>query len=120
MTRSSSRLRIGKLWLLCGMAIALASGCGYPAAEPENLRLITSLRTALSARNEAWLEANEKMIEQRHIDKVMSDETYEAFKEIIAKAREGDWKGAELESLEFQRAQRPTRQQIEGLPVEKG
>jgi hypothetical protein len=64
--------------------------------------------------------ANEEIIEKRHAEKDLNDSAYSAFKKIIAQAREGDWKGAELESLKFQRAQRPTREQIKRLPTEKG
>ena len=109
-----------KRWLAAAYAVVLTAGCGYPAAEPDNLQLITSLRTALSARNDAWLDANEEIIEKRHTEKELNDNAYRAFKKIIAQARDGDWKGAELESLKFQRAQRPTRQQIERLPTGKG
>ena len=107
-------------WLAAASAVVLIAGCGYPAAEPDNLRLITSLRTALSARNEAWLAANEEIVEKRHAANELNDNAYSAFKKIITQARDGDWKGAELESLKFQRAQRPTRQQIERLPNGKG
>ena len=120
MARTAFQTGRYKRWLAATSAVVLIVGCGYPAAEPDNLPLITSLRTALSARNDAWLNANEEIIEKRHDEKELNDDAYSAFKKIIAQAREGDWKGAELESLKFQRAQRPTREQIERLPTEKG
>ena len=46
-------------------AAVLVAGCGYPAAQPVNFEIITSLRTACSARNTEWLVANEEKIEAR-------------------------------------------------------
>jgi hypothetical protein len=104
--RSYSRI----VWL-CGLA--LVAGCGYPAVEPENMELITSLRTACSARNDAWLKANEEKVEKRHADGAMSDDAYETFSAIIAQARGGDWAAAEAACLKFQKAQRPSVEQVE-------
>jgi hypothetical protein len=101
--------------VLC-LVIATLIGCGYPAAEPENLRLITSLRTALSARNETWLNQNEELIEKRYAEKTLGEAAYQAFKAIVNQARAGEWKEAELEALKFQRAQRPTQKQEKRLP----
>jgi hypothetical protein len=100
--------------LFCVIAATL--GCGFPAVEPENLALITSLRTALSARNETWLQQNEDLVEKRYAAQEMGESSYHAFKQIIQQARSGEWKEAELESLKFQRAQRPTPEQIDRLP----
>ena len=101
-------------WIAAGfLLVATLSGCGYPAAEPVNMELITSLRTALSARNTEWLQANDALVEQRRSSGQMRDDEYEAFKDIIQQAREGQWVEAERASIEFQRAQRPTSEQIE-------
>jgi len=111
----------------CGLlaAFVLASmlvGCGYPAAAPQNMELITSLRTACSARNPTWLDTNEKKINEQRAAGQMSDEEYEAFKSIIDRARGGDWKGAEEACLAFQHDQGPTPEQIEKIRAfhEKG
>lgn len=98
-----------------GLLLLLVTGCGYPVAEPGNMRLISTLRTALSARNEQWLQANEDLINTRHEQGEMRDEEYEAFQSIIQQAREGDWASAEREAVKFQRAQRPTEEQIQRL-----
>lgn len=99
------------LLVLC-LGLVLISGCGYPAATPENLGLITSLRTALSARNVEWLDANEQKIEARRLAGQMTDDEYETFQSIVAEARRGDWESAERAAVKFQRAQRPTDEQI--------
>ena len=36
--------------------LAMVAGCGYPVAQPLNMEIITSLRTACSARNGEWLK----------------------------------------------------------------
>lgn len=92
--------------------LLLATGCGYPSVEPVNRELITSLRTALSARSEEWLAMNESIIESRHAENEMSAASYDAFKSIIAQARAGDWREAELAALAFQKDQRPHPEQI--------
>jgi hypothetical protein len=91
----------------------VVSGCGRPQVEPKNLHLIASLRTALSARNAEWLEQNANIIEQRHRAGEMSAEQYAEFQAILQDARAGDWAGAEKDAVAFQKAQRPTEQQME-------
>ena len=98
-------------------AFLMLAGCGYPQAAPTNLRMISALRTALSARNPEWLEQNVEAIEARRAAGEMGDEEYEAFQAIVAKAKAGDWESAERESVAFQKAQRPTAEQIEQLPA---
>ena len=88
-------------------------GCGRPQAAPQNRQLISSLRTALSARNTDWLDKNEAILEERRAAGEVSDDEYEEFQAIIAKARAGKWEEAELESIAFQKAQRPTPEEIE-------
>jgi len=89
------------------------TGCGPPQAAPQNQQLISSLRTALSAQNTDWLEQNVKLLEERRTAGQVSDEELEAFQAIIEKARAGQWKEAEEDAIAFQKAQRPTREQIE-------
>jgi hypothetical protein len=99
---------------LCLLGLLFAvSGCGYPNTEPANRRLISSLRTALSAQNQQWLAANEKLVAERHKSGSMRDDEFAAFQEIIQQARDGDWQGAERATLEFQRAQRPSEQEVQ-------
>ena len=100
--------------LIAGLAmLALVAGCGYPVAEPVNMELISSLRTALSARSETWLAANDEIVEKRHAGGQMRDDEYHVFRSIIDQARGGDWQGAERATLRFQKAQRPTKEQVE-------
>jgi hypothetical protein len=98
----------------------LAAACGRPPqAAPANQRLISSLRTALSVQKLDWLEQNVQEIDSRHAAGQMSEVEYRAFAAIIAKAKAGHWKEAEQDAVAFQKAQRPTAEQIERLPRPK-
>lgn len=108
------RPRLMPVWAL---GLALVAGCGHPQVAPVNLRLTASLRTALSARNEEWLAQNEKLVEERHQAGQMGDDEYASFRAIIDQARGGDWEGAERESVALQKAQRPSQEQVDQLPM---
>jgi hypothetical protein len=95
------------LLAICG------AGCGPPRAAPQNLPLIASLRTALSAQNQEWLEQNAKILDERRGAGQVSDQEFAEFQSIIEKARADQWKEAETQAIAFQKAQRPTRDQIE-------
>jgi hypothetical protein len=99
---------------LCLLGLLLTvNGCGYPNAEPANRRLISSLRTSLSAQNQQWLAANEKLVAERHKSGAMRDDEFAAFQEIIQQAQSGDWQGAERAAVEFQRDQRTSEQEVQ-------
>jgi hypothetical protein len=102
-----------RAWLPASLlALALLSGCGYPAVQPMNQEIITSLRTACSAGDRAWLDANREKIEERRAAGEMEDREYKVFLAIIEQAESGDWKGAEHACLKFQQAQEPTAEQV--------
>ncbi len=95
--------------------LLLVIGCGPPRAAPQNQRLIASLRTALSARSDEWLGKNAELLEERRAAGTLSDEEYETFQAIIDEAKAGKWEDAEQHVIAFQKAQKPTQQQIEGV-----
>jgi hypothetical protein len=94
-------------------------GCGPPQASPENLQLIASLRTALSAQNSDWLEQNAKLLQERRAAGEVTDEEFETFQAIIQKAREGQWEEAEAQVTVFQKAQRPDREHVEAIRMKQ-
>jgi len=100
-------------WLATVAFVLLVVGCAPPQVAPQNQQLIASLRTAISARNSEWLEKNAEVLEERRADGKVSDVELEAFQAIISKARAGQWEKAEREVLAFQKAQRPTQEQID-------
>lgn len=122
MTTCFASLRqLSRVWFATALfALVVAGGCFYPVAEPINMELISSLRTALSARNEEWLKVNADIVEERHASGEMRDDEYAAFKGIIDQARAGQWAEAEKATLKFQRAQRPTREQIDEVRKVRG
>lgn len=99
---------------LASLAIfAVVFGCGKPQASPVNRQLIASLRTAVNTRNAEWLEKNAKILDERRAAGQTSDNEYRQFQSIIERARAGNWKAAEREVIAFQKAQRPTREEVE-------
>ncbi|MFO7901532.1 MAG: hypothetical protein ACQESR_18525 [Planctomycetota bacterium] len=101
------------VWFAVALALLALPGCGKPQAAPRNRALISSLRTAVNTQNAEWLEKNATIVEKRHAAGKMSDEEYGEFQSIIAAAREGQWEKAEQQTIAFQKAQRPTREEME-------
>jgi len=97
------------------ITLLLVSGCGYPDVQTVNMELITSLRTACSAKDLTWLDANVKKIDGQKAAGEMSDEEHAVFMTIVEQARGGDWEGAERACLKFQKAQGPTPEQKEKM-----
>ena len=91
------RVLVAGLLLVVSLSLA---GCGrQPQVKPMNRRLIESLRTALSARNTEWLDANWKLIEKAHTDGSMDDAEFSRFKEIVDIARAGEHRGGAVTGL---------------------
>ncbi len=97
--------------LVVGLAVCVSlslAGCGQqPQVQAANRELIASLRTALSARNTEWLEANWKLIEKARAAGSMGEEEFAKFQEIVEAARQGEWADAEEEVIELAKGQKP-------------
>ena len=92
--------------MLGGFLLALV-GCGEPSErEYKNRRELEALLTAITLKNAKELEKDARRIEQRHGLWELSDPNYKELKEIIEKARAGDWAKAEKRAYEF-REQHP-------------
>jgi hypothetical protein len=102
-------------WTLL-LAVVILTGCGQAKIQPDNLKLTTTLRTALSTQNSEWLAQNIDAIEARRTAGEMEDEEYAAFQAIIAQAQAGEWQAAEQAAVKLQKAQRPSQEQIDRLP----
>lgn len=76
-----------------------------PVVEHDNLRYIQLLRTAVSAKNPAWLAGVEKAIDLRHQGNAISVAEARHFRRIIEQAKAGDWSAADRAGFEFERAQ---------------
>ncbi len=102
-----------RITLLLLLLLAL-SGCGrVTQIEPANRRVMLGLQTAVSSRKIEWLDATEKLIDERLASGELSDEEYAAFEPIIEKARAGDWDGAQKAAFALSEGQTPTPEDLE-------
>lgn len=76
-----------------------------PAVEFDNLRYVQLLRTAVSARNADWLAKVDSAVDQRLASGDMSSTEHAHFRSLIAMAREGAWKEADIACFRFEEAQ---------------
>lgn len=76
--------------------------CGGPSPdERENRKALEMLLTAISLKNPKELEKDARRIDERHASGALSDSRYGELSEMIAKARAGDWGGAEEMAYAF-------------------
>ncbi len=66
-----------------------------------------SLRTAVAAHRADWLELNAQAIDDRRTAGSLSDEEYATLGAILAQARAGNWKDAEIALGSLAKAQEP-------------
>ena len=76
-----------------------------PAVEFDNLKYIQLLRTAVSARNPEWLGKVASAVDQRLASGTMSSSEHAHFASLIAMARGGEWKEADVACFRFEEAQ---------------
>jgi hypothetical protein len=76
-----------------------------PTVQFDNLRYIQQLTSAVSSRDEDWLNKVEVAIGQRRASSQMSDAEFGHFQEIITIARSGSWEEADKECFQFAEAQ---------------
>ncbi|WP_165225298.1 hypothetical protein [Aquisphaera insulae] len=107
--------------LILALALSLVlGGCGGPPqVAADNREIITSLATAVSARNSEWLESNARLIEKRRAEGHVSDAEHQVFSAIVAKARSGDWPAAERDAYALREAQAPTAEDLKNLERRK-
>jgi hypothetical protein len=83
--------------------VLVLAGCGGEPSEREvrNARAFEALLTAVSLKNQAELEKDAKVIDARHAAGELSDARYQDLREVIEKARAGDWAAAETLAYRF-------------------
>ncbi|WP_425616950.1 hypothetical protein NA78x_000615 [Anatilimnocola sp. NA78] len=92
--------------LLVGIACFSLAGCSRPpAVQHDHLPLISSLRTACSARNTTWLAGVKRAVAERQTAGKMSVDERAHFDKLIAQAEAGEWETAERACLKFEQAQ---------------
>lgn len=100
-----SRARRSPGWGLV-LLTAVNLACNRPpAVQYHNLQLLSSLRTAISAKHREWLEGVARAVEIRHEQGTMSAEERDHFLRIVELARTGAWDTAEREAFRFEEAQ---------------
>ena len=96
------------------------SGCGGPPqVESQNREIVTSLATAVSARDPSWLEQNAQLVERHKAEGRLSETEYQVFRGIIAQAKAGEWDKAEQAVYALREAQRPTAEDRENVARRK-
>lgn len=88
------------------LSFTLLIGCSrQPVVEHNNLALISSLRTACSAKNDTWLSGVERAVTKRFDDGAMSETERDEFTRLISLAKSGDWQSAESACFSWEKAQ---------------
>jgi hypothetical protein len=88
--------------LIAAMILALGGCSGEPSErELKNRRELEALLTAISLKNKKELDRDAQRIEERHASGELSDAPHRALRQIIEKARAGDWGEAEKQAYDF-------------------
>jgi hypothetical protein len=94
--------RIDLFALVLAALLVTPLGCGEPSPrELKNRQELEALLTAVSLKNKVELEKDALRINARHESGELSDRAYKDLSEIVARARAGDWAGAERRAYEF-------------------
>lgn len=115
-SRRSLRLATSALVAL----LLAAPGCGGGVQfKGENRDLIISLATAVSVRDPKLLDENAALIEKLHNEGTCSDAECDALRDIVAKAKAGDWEAAETSVYALRDAQEPNAEDLKNLAERK-
>jgi hypothetical protein len=88
--------------VFAALGLALAGCGGEPSArELKNRQEFEALLTAVALKDRKELDRDARRIDARHAAGELSDGGYNDLREIIEKARAGDWAGAERRAYEF-------------------
>jgi hypothetical protein len=92
----------GRASIIAILVLALAGCSGEPSErELKNRRELEALLTAISLKNTKELDRDAQRIEERHTSGELSDAPYQTLKEIVKKAKDGEWAAAEKQAYEF-------------------
>jgi hypothetical protein len=97
--------KVPRASLIASLILALGGCSGEPSErELKNRRELEAILTAVSLKNKKELERDARRIEDRHTSGELSDAPYRTLREIVDKARAGDWAAAEKRAYEFREA----------------
>jgi hypothetical protein len=88
--------------------LVFLAGCGATQLASNHRHLLEALQTAVSAKNDRWLEAVSKQVEAERSKGAMSDAEFKAFDAIIRAAKAGNWDTARDRTFALSECQRPT------------
>ncbi|OYW18446.1 MAG: hypothetical protein B7Z55_10625 [Planctomycetales bacterium 12-60-4] len=91
--------------LACAVIVAYRWWTQPPAVEFDNLRYVQLLWTAVSAKNDGWLDKVAAAVESRHQSGEMSASELAHFQAIVSMAKAGQWEAASRDCYEFAEAQ---------------
>ncbi len=100
------------------LLIALA-GCGSTQFAPANRHVLAALQTAISAKNDQWLEGVAQQIVDQRTKGQMSDAEFKALDAILQTAKAGQWDAAQKRVFALTEAQRPTPDDLARLREHK-
>jgi hypothetical protein len=84
------------------MALALAGCSGEPTErELKNRRELEALLTAVSLKDKKELARDARRIEDRRASGELSEAPYRTLRQIVDKARAGEWAAAEEQAYQF-------------------
>jgi hypothetical protein len=88
------------------------AGCGTTQLSSNSRHLLEALQTAVSAKNDQWLEAAAKQVEEQRSKGQMSEPEHQALASIIDLAKAGKWDAAQSRVFALSEAQRPTAEDL--------
>ena len=106
--RPTTTLNLKNAPTVCLACFVLVAGCSATQFSAGNRHLLEALQTAVSAKNDQWLDAVAKQIEDQRGKGTMSSAEYSAFAAIIQNAKAGKWDAAQSRVFALSEAQRPT------------
>ncbi len=91
--------------LLVAVVLGGLGGCGQPSEEArQNRRLVDAVLTAVTVKNRKQLDKDAALWDERRAAGVLAEAPHAAVIACIAKARAGDWAGAEEDLYRFREA----------------
>ena len=94
------------------ICICCLAGCGATQLSSSNRHLLEAVQTAVSAKNDQWLEAAAKQVEEQRSKGQMSESEHKALASIIDLAKSGKWDAAQSHIFALSEGQRPTAEDV--------
>ena len=100
------------LWTSTALLVFVLAGCGATQLASTNRHLLEALQTAVSAKNDQWLDGVARQVQEQHAKGAMSDAEQKAFDAIIQSAKAGHWDAAQGRVFALSEGQRPTAEDL--------